>query len=419
MTSFYVGPRKPWLNASSWQHLIAAVEVGATTEAQWCELKLGIPASSQKSNIELAKDLASLTVDGGVLLVGIKDDATTAADVVGVEDTTLNSLRTRIDQIAGARVFPPMHVVAHPVPGPVGSNRSVLVVEVPPSASSPHMVDEKCWGRSATGKRPLSDTDVARLMAQRTRRDERFALELDAMDQAVDLLPVNQRTRGRLHVMAEPLTDPSVDLVDATRGQRVIELVVPVLARCEPRWATGFRYLTHEISHPDGLAATTWSPDEWDTTHEEDLTFLLLRKNGAVQLASGDAVRTSDSDGPCISLPAVCETIHLVVATAAHLSPDVLHYRGQWRVGVKATGLRGLYPSQKYGHRARFDGYRFSPFPIDTYVRTSVVSAEQLADPSSTVVETVATDLARGLGLDGVTFPYTSIEDMARKLSST
>ena len=65
MTSFYVGPRKPWLNASSWQHLVAAVEVGATMEAQWCELKLDVPASSQKSNIELAKDLASLTVDGG------------------------------------------------------------------------------------------------------------------------------------------------------------------------------------------------------------------------------------------------------------------------------------------------------------------------------------------------------------------
>jgi hypothetical protein len=277
------------------------------------------------------------------------------------------------------------------------------------------MVDEKYWGRSATGKRPLSDTDVARLMAQRAHRDERFALELDTMDQAVDLLPLNQRTRGRLHVMAEPVTDPSVDLVEATRGQRVINLILPALAHGRPQWATGFVYLTQEIAHPDGLAAANWPPDRWGTEQEDDLMFLLLRRNGAVQFASGGAVQPYDSDGPCIWLPAVCETVHLVAATAAHLSTEVLQYSGQWRLGVKATGLRGLYPSQKYGHRARFSGYRFSPFPTDTYVRTSVVSAAQLGDPSSTVVESVVTDLARGLGLNGVAFPYTSIGDMARR----
>lgn len=73
MDSFYIGPGKPWLQAGSWDDLIAAAQVGNLLETQWCESKLAVPASSTRANDELAKDLASLSVDGGVLLIGIRD----------------------------------------------------------------------------------------------------------------------------------------------------------------------------------------------------------------------------------------------------------------------------------------------------------------------------------------------------------
>jgi len=45
---------------------------GSLTETQWVECKLAIPAMSPGANAELATDLASLTVDGGVLVIGVR-----------------------------------------------------------------------------------------------------------------------------------------------------------------------------------------------------------------------------------------------------------------------------------------------------------------------------------------------------------
>lgn len=56
------------------------------TETQWVECKEAVPASASKANLELAKDLASLTVDGGVFVIGVKDKASTAEGVVGTAD---------------------------------------------------------------------------------------------------------------------------------------------------------------------------------------------------------------------------------------------------------------------------------------------------------------------------------------------
>lgn len=146
MTSFYAGPGRPRLTLSNWSELVAAVQSGATRETQWCELKADVPAASPGANTELAKDLASLTVDGGVLLIGVRDRAATDADVVGIDDTTLAGLVDRISSVAYDRVNPPINVVLHAVPGAAESARTVLVVEVPASPAGPHMVDGSYWG---------------------------------------------------------------------------------------------------------------------------------------------------------------------------------------------------------------------------------------------------------------------------------
>jgi hypothetical protein len=275
------------------------------------------------------------------------------------------------------------------------------------------MVEDRYWGRSATGKQPLADGDVARLVSQRDGHADRFAAELAGMDETVDPLPPDQRTRGRLYVMVQPVTRPAIALSDAVGRQRVLEIVLPTLQQQRPQWATGFEQLGYQIPHPDGLAAATDAPGDWDAAHEEIVAFLLLRDDGTVQFASGDAVRTWDGGPPCISLPAVCEAVQEVAAIAGRLSTEYLRYTGQWRLGLRVTGLRGLYPSQHY-HPSR--SYGFSPFQTDTYTRTAVVSLQQLIDPSSAVVETVAANLARGLNLDRLVFPYSDIGQLAAKL---
>ncbi|MGE2842461.1 hypothetical protein ACQGFI_02810 [Rhodococcus sp. 2.95] len=66
-SSHYLGPGKPRFAPTTWEEIEIAVDAGILDEGRWVELKKEIPAKSKGSNKELAKDLASLSVDGGTL----------------------------------------------------------------------------------------------------------------------------------------------------------------------------------------------------------------------------------------------------------------------------------------------------------------------------------------------------------------
>lgn len=105
--SFYLGPRKPRFRAESWDDVVAAATAGVLDETHWVELKQAVPAANKPANLELARDMASLSVDGGVLIVGIADARGAAGDVVG---TDLAGLQSRIAQVASGRISPPLPV---------------------------------------------------------------------------------------------------------------------------------------------------------------------------------------------------------------------------------------------------------------------------------------------------------------------
>jgi hypothetical protein len=181
--SFYLGPRKPRLKAESWDDLVIAAAAGVLDENHWVELKEAVPPSSKPANLELAKDLASLSVDGGVLIVGIADAKGAAGDVVG---TDLSGLQTRIAQVASGRVSPPLPVTIDVIAEPAQSDAGVVLVTVPASEGAPHMVDGSYWGRDAHGKRVLSDDEVRRLLADRQTRTAGFTERLRAAPTRLD-----------------------------------------------------------------------------------------------------------------------------------------------------------------------------------------------------------------------------------------
>ena len=81
-----------------------------------------------------------------------------------------------------------------------------------------------------------------------------------------------------------------------------------------------------------------------------------------------------------VYLPGILEAIHQVGAVAAGLADDYLACSGQWRLGLRVSGLQGLYPSQRYLENSF--GSRYTPYLSATFSRTAVVTHEQLADPS-------------------------------------
>src|SRR6266508_3410477 len=110
---------------------------------------------------ELAKDLAALALDSGVLVIGIDEDDLGRAKAVMPVD--LAGFAERIDQVAVHRCDPPVPVSITPLPNPGEETVGVLVVEVPAHPHAPVMVDGRYFGRGERGVRQLADAEVVRL----------------------------------------------------------------------------------------------------------------------------------------------------------------------------------------------------------------------------------------------------------------
>jgi hypothetical protein len=76
-----------------------AFEAGLFEERNWCELKREV-GSSKGATAELARDLASLAVDGGTLIVGLDESAPQGDPLHPVE---LDRFAERVEQIAHMR----------------------------------------------------------------------------------------------------------------------------------------------------------------------------------------------------------------------------------------------------------------------------------------------------------------------------
>lgn len=72
--SFYLGPQKPRFTPSGWDDIVSATADGILDETHWVELKKLLPPKSAGANTGLARDLASLSVDGGAFVIGIEDN---------------------------------------------------------------------------------------------------------------------------------------------------------------------------------------------------------------------------------------------------------------------------------------------------------------------------------------------------------
>jgi hypothetical protein len=132
-------------------------------ERNWCELKREI-GNTKGATVELARDLASLSVDGGTLIVGLDEDAPEGNPLHPVE---LSGLAERVEQVAHTRVHPPLLVDSTPVRSAADGAKGYLVVHVPASALAPHQVEGIYYGRGDKTKRRLTDPEVERLFERR------------------------------------------------------------------------------------------------------------------------------------------------------------------------------------------------------------------------------------------------------------
>lgn len=400
--SFYVGPDRPRLQLGTWRQLCAAADAGLLQENQWLECKQDVPKGRDKSR-ELAKDLASLSVDGGIIVVGAVDKLADASGLLGLSNP--DELADRISQVATSAISPPLNVVIDILQNEDPAGAACLVVAVPASAAAPHMVDEKYWGRSATGKRVLSDHEVRRLFAERNLRAQDFKHQLLTLPNTFDPIREDTRNFGHIYLYARPVMPPATQVPKILASQHPENWIQEFLPG-KPQFWPGFTALSYGVPHADGLMVSSLPGSRPAYQDESNLLQLLLDDSGGIRVTSGNGTRHWSGGGSsqCISPNYHLELAHQLVSVSAGILSTHAAYNGNWDIGVHATKLQGLKSTFAMSER----NYRYSESPFQTEDYTSTISAdtnEMLTTPQA-VVERLYSRFTRGMGLDTVLFPY-------------
>lgn len=117
-------------------------------------------------NAELAKDLAAMTVNGGVLLYGVDENRETGL-ASELRPFALRGVQERLRQIAGSRIAPAPDFGVELLASPADAGAGVVVVVVPASPMAPHQVDGRYPCRRGTTTGLLAEAEVERLYRQR------------------------------------------------------------------------------------------------------------------------------------------------------------------------------------------------------------------------------------------------------------
>lgn len=412
--SAYLGPQKGRWAPARWSDVVDAAAGGLLDESHWIDLKQDLPPRNRAHNTDLAKDLASLAVDGGLLVIGVEDRQSRAGRVCGVE---LAGLADRVDQIARDRVHPSLMVRSHEIPDPGRPGWGCLLAHVPPSAQAPHMVDYVYYGRGDRANVRLGDEQVRAILEGRERGRVDVIAELRRMVDD-DPIPWDERQLGHLYLLAQPEVASEeffLDFLARSDAVQVVQAIAGEIRRGRGDASSGFEPDTHwlrnRIPRAEGVALTSYSAED-GPGHEQALLELVLREDGGLRLTCGrgtDAFRRAglwpeDRVPMAVIVMLVLGLAHSVAALAGRLSDEFAAYQGQWRLGVRMDRLHGAVPLDLVQSRPfEGPGNRYSR---DEYEKTTSASTEELVNAPHAVAERLLAPLLRGLGVAPKYLPY-------------
>lgn len=371
------------------------------------ELKRDFPGG-RPGNTKLAKEAASLAVDGGLLILGVdEDDAGRAATVCG---TDLNGLAERVDATIRSNTHPPLFVRIHPpISDPDNSGRGCLLVEVPPSGQAPHQVDGVYYGRNERGKMPLPDDRVRELILRRAAAQDTTKTQLHDMVSNFPQLP-EKRKAGHLFLIANPLdADPEamIPVRTGAEGQNKLHQAIEDAIGAVP---STLRYAPTLISYchgwrpqHNGLAFTSLAGV--GETSEGHIMLTTIRDDGGIEVTCGEGAPQSkqpwqESMIKTIAGSAVLRLTHSVAALAAILADKYTGYQGRWHLGLCLDDIRGAIAWEVLRGRNQ------DPYTRDFYEHIVTASSAGLADDPAAVVERLSARLLRALGIDSRYLPY-------------
>jgi len=118
------------------------------------------------SNAEIAKDIAAMTVSGGVIVYGVDEaeGTITAATIVAFP---LSGVEEKLRNVTGSLIAPAPYFDVYPIASPDDGDIGVVVLAIPASSLAPHQVKGRYPYRRGTTTDYLDERAVERLYRQR------------------------------------------------------------------------------------------------------------------------------------------------------------------------------------------------------------------------------------------------------------
>jgi hypothetical protein len=379
-----------------------AAENGLLREGHDRDLKWELPRAGPGGNVELATDMASMAIDGGLLFYGV-DETAQPPTLVPFD---IRGAKERIDQVSKATIDEPLHVRVLEIHSSKGTNEGYVVVLVPPSSSRPHMVRGRYRGRGDTTNRVLSDAEVVRLHQER-QRWERQTEEL--LDDFILQDPTrDQGTAGHLFVVAQPVA-ASDELVLHAIGSGSWQswmhskiLQGPAAARFDTNWGPDFASLGRLSRRASGWAAHSAQIGSDGLLQapfsENTLIQLEVSEGGRLRLFCGRG--TDVLDGETVLVDAVVTGLVKRIVLAANVVSVECGYLGSWDFGVALTRLRGSISFDR--NRRLEDAPVYSE---DEFKETTRGTHEEVFQASDAVVLRLVGRLRRAFGDEDLPIP--------------
>lgn len=186
-----------WIPGSELE-LKDAIKNGNADETHFLEFKASIPEGNS-GNKELARDLASFSLDGGVVIVGVAESET-GFNLAPIETA---GLPERVLQVVQTRIEPRLIVRTTILPSLEQEGRGYLVIQIPASDRAPHMVENRYVARDDKTKFYLDHTAVMRLHEIQYSYNQMKSLEIEKQI-ARDPVPEEIRKLPHLYITATP-----------------------------------------------------------------------------------------------------------------------------------------------------------------------------------------------------------------------
>ncbi|MDA0242863.1 MAG: ATP-binding protein [Chloroflexi bacterium] len=366
------------------EELEQAVLSGNLEETTVFDVKRDLPSS--KKNLDIAIDIAAMTVDGGVIIYGIDEDQDGCPTILSPLDNFRNQ-KERIDQIIRTCIVEPPTIHIEPIPSSMDSSKGYLVVVVPQSERAPHMViakNEYCYyGRTSSGNFKLTEGQVAQLYQRRMQWEvDRNSL----LEQEIAKSPYkNVDKSSYLHVVVKPIgthNDFMKNVMSENEPYRAFfyqEFTKVFQASLYPNQGLLFYNDPEFTIEPSGYKFRFGYYSQ-DIESQLDI---LIDDNGMGHLFWGRAATVIDNTSNQLQWHHHY-TVDIVVCFLS-LMADIYtkgFYFGNVDIGLAITGVKGVRSYPSAGHQIRA---KFRTYPEDIYKCTVRKSRMELQENPLTI----------------------------------